>query len=136
MPQHSAEERLIAAATDLGLRKSVVLLQEQFVKSISQILLQSPVESLSSKIQEVLGLGEMTSQPRQRQPRRRLVRRAPRVSTSAPQGPEGTLLGSGFATINTDGDFMVMHLPDGRVWRSKRRRDLVLRAKRAGFTTP
>lgn len=139
-----AAERLIAAATEIGLKKSVAILQEALVQSLCQVLLHAPLNKLPEELRKALGFTEPPPiLPQKAKPRKRDTRPAQerwhgqaslmgRRRTWSPKtklrGPGGT------AYFSMDGLQHVLHLPDGRTWRASRRRDLGRRATRAGFT--
>ncbi len=151
----TAEERLIAVATHIGLRKSVMLLQGHLSEHLSEVLRQSPVEDLQDALRHALGLDE-TPAPRPKVlPAKSLARVSKRDDRPAQEAwhNRASLLaapkhyapkkrpypGPANQTARIehhleDGEYHIIHLSDGRVWRSKRRRDLVLRARKAGFS--
>ena len=104
----TAEERLIAAASLLGLANSVQLLQEQIVRDVLRVVQTMPFRNLASEVEQML----KPSYPRPTKPVKRKALTA---------------------VVRPDGDSFITTISDGRVWRSKRRRDLVLRARRQGL---
>jgi hypothetical protein len=97
------KDRLIAIASLLGLGYSVELLQNE-------------TNRISSMIEQMF-----------ESPRPKPAKKAPKLAKPFVKKRAMT------AEVRPDGDAFIVNISDGRVWRSKRRRDLVLRARRQGL---
>jgi hypothetical protein len=121
MSNASAKSRLIAVATIIGLRKSVEILHEQLIQAI----LTAPAENVVSEMRKALGIHEPEPLAR-RIPLKKVTLMKP-VNVLPLPAPEGAL------RLEQAGGYTILHLPDGRRWQSKRKRDLILRARKQGF---
>ncbi len=145
MLKPTAKDRLIATASLIGLQQSVQILHENLVRELWRVLTTTKLGNLIPELRRVIGSEEaalgLVAPPVVRKTRRRptLYRRVPGppIETSPqveepfgaePQKPVA------YVDITEAGDIFTARFSDGReTWKSKRRRDLVRRAKILGY---